>query len=142
MSFAIYPSLKGAVAFVTGGASGIGEEIVRAFAGQGSQVGFIDIDAGRGRALADELAGGGATIHFEAADLRDRHDPAARLVIAVPAGDVAGAWAKILPRLSVAGLGAAATGQRARAGWQSASPRSESVGSTPATSLAVWPAAE
>src|SRR5690606_13151270 len=34
--------------------------------------------------------------------------PLRRLVIAVPAGDVAGAWAKILPRLSVAGLGAAA----------------------------------
>ena len=33
--------------------------------------------------------------------------PLRRLVIAVPAGDVAGAWAQILPRLSVAGLGAA-----------------------------------
>jgi D-xylose 1-dehydrogenase len=71
MSFAIYPSLKDAVVFVTGGASGIGEEIVRAFAAQGSRVGFIDIDAGRGRALADELAGDGATIHLEVADLRD-----------------------------------------------------------------------
>ena len=48
MSFAVYPSLKGAVVFVTGGASGIGEEIVRAFAAQGSKVGFIDIDAARG----------------------------------------------------------------------------------------------
>ncbi len=71
MSFAIYPSLKGAVAFVTGGASGIGEEIVRAFAGQGSQVGFIDIDAGRGQALAEELAGEGGAVRFEHADLRD-----------------------------------------------------------------------
>ena len=50
MSFAVYPSLKGAVVFVTGGASGIGEEIVRAFAAQGSKVGFIDIDAARGSA--------------------------------------------------------------------------------------------
>jgi D-xylose 1-dehydrogenase len=71
MSFAIYPSLKGAVVFVTGGASGIGEEIVRAFAAQGSRVGFIDIDAARGKALADELARDGATIHLEVADLRD-----------------------------------------------------------------------
>jgi D-xylose 1-dehydrogenase len=71
MSFAIYPSLKGAVVFVTGGASGIGEEIVRAFAAQGSHVGFIDIDAERGRALADELARSGTRIHFETADLRD-----------------------------------------------------------------------
>lgn len=34
--------------------------------------------------------------------------PLRRVVIAVPAGDVAGAWAKILPRLGVAGMGAAA----------------------------------
>jgi len=33
--------------------------------------------------------------------------PLRRLVIAVPAGDVAGAWAQILPRLAVAGIGAA-----------------------------------
>jgi NAD(P)-dependent dehydrogenase (short-subunit alcohol dehydrogenase family) len=70
MSFAVYPSLKNAVVFVTGGASGIGEEIVRAFAAQGSHVGFIDMDERRGRALADELARKG-TIHFETADLRD-----------------------------------------------------------------------
>ena len=57
--------------FVTGGASGIGEQIVRAFAGQGSKVGFIDLDAERGRALAGELEQAGATIRFEVADLRD-----------------------------------------------------------------------
>jgi len=33
--------------------------------------------------------------------------PLRRVVIAVPAGDVAGAWWKILPRLGVAGIGAA-----------------------------------
>ncbi len=71
MTFAAYPSLKDAVVFVSGGASGIGEEIVRAFAGQGSQIGFVDIDAERGSALAEELAGSGTTIRFEACDLRD-----------------------------------------------------------------------
>ena len=71
MSFAIYPSLNGAVVFITGGASGIGEEIVRAFAAQGSRIGFIDIDTERGGALADELGGQDATIHFEPCDLRD-----------------------------------------------------------------------
>jgi D-xylose 1-dehydrogenase len=71
MAFASYPSLKGTVVFVTGGASGIGERIVRAFAEQGSRVGFIDLDRERGTALAGELAGGGTTIHFETADLRD-----------------------------------------------------------------------
>ncbi len=68
--FATYPSLKDAVVFVTGGASGIGEQIVRAFAAQGSRVGFIDLDAERGTALAREL-GENARLHFETADLRD-----------------------------------------------------------------------
>jgi NAD(P)-dependent dehydrogenase (short-subunit alcohol dehydrogenase family) len=71
MSFAIHPSLEDAVVFVTGGASGIGEEVVRAFVGQGSKVGFVDIDAARGQALADTLTGQGVTIRFEACDLRD-----------------------------------------------------------------------
>jgi NAD(P)-dependent dehydrogenase (short-subunit alcohol dehydrogenase family) len=71
MSFAVYPSLKEGVVFITGGASGIGAEIVRAFADQGSRVGFIDIDTKRGGALADELEGRGAETRFEACDLRD-----------------------------------------------------------------------
>jgi D-xylose 1-dehydrogenase len=74
MSFAIYPSLKGTVVFITGGASGIGEEIVRAFTAQGSRVGFVDIDAKRGAALAADLEKGGATIRFESCDLRDIPD--------------------------------------------------------------------
>jgi NAD(P)-dependent dehydrogenase (short-subunit alcohol dehydrogenase family) len=40
--------------FVTGGASGIGADIVRAFAGQGSRVGFVDILEEDGKALAKE----------------------------------------------------------------------------------------
>ena len=40
--------------FVTGGASGIGADIVRAFAGQGAKVGFVDILDEDGRAVADE----------------------------------------------------------------------------------------
>ena len=71
MSFGTYPSLKSAVVLVTGGASGIGEEIVRAFAAQGSRTGFVDLDAGRGRALADELGRQGAEVRFEPCDLRD-----------------------------------------------------------------------
>ncbi len=50
-----YPSLAGRVVFITGGASGIGAGLVRAFAAQGAQVGFVDVDAPAGRALADEL---------------------------------------------------------------------------------------
>ena len=70
MSFALYPSLKDTVVFVTGGASGIGAEIVREFAAQGSRVGFVDIDETGGAALAGELEGQGA-VRFEACDLRD-----------------------------------------------------------------------
>ena len=68
MSFATYPSLKGATVTVTGGAAGIGEYLVRAFAEQGSRVGFVDIDADRGRALAAELGG---AVRFAPCDLRD-----------------------------------------------------------------------
>ena len=71
MTFANYPSLNEAVVFLTGGASGIGEETLRAFAAQGSRIGFIDLDDERGTALAEELRADGATIDFEACDLRD-----------------------------------------------------------------------
>ena len=71
MSFARYPHLNETVVFVTGGASGIGEQIVRAFADQGSHVGFIDMDEPRGEALADGLARDGGTVRFVACDLRD-----------------------------------------------------------------------
>ncbi|MDX7950443.1 SDR family NAD(P)-dependent oxidoreductase [Lichenihabitans sp. Uapishka_5] len=71
MSFAIYPSLKDVVVTVTGGASGIGAEIVRAFAAQGSRVGFVDLDVTTGQALAEDLSQKGATVAFEACDLRD-----------------------------------------------------------------------
>ncbi len=71
MSFARYPSLQDAVAFITGGASGIGEQIVRAFAEQGTRVGFIDLDRARSESLREELAGQGAAIRCEVCDLRD-----------------------------------------------------------------------
>ena len=48
--FATYPSLRGAVAFVSGGASGLGVEFVTQLAAQGARVGFVDIleEAGQG----------------------------------------------------------------------------------------------
>jgi NAD(P)-dependent dehydrogenase (short-subunit alcohol dehydrogenase family) len=70
-AFATYPSLKDVSVLVTGGASGIGAEIVRAFAGQGSYVGFVDFDRDNGMALAAELTGTGAHVRFELCDLRD-----------------------------------------------------------------------
>ena len=67
--FAVYPSLQDAAVIVTGGASGIGAEIVRAFAGQGSHVGFVDIDGDGGRTLAAALAAAIDTDRNEASAL-------------------------------------------------------------------------
>ena len=66
--FANYPSLAGKTVFVTGGASGIGAEIVRAFSVQGARIGFVDMDRPASAALSREL--GGETTH-EICDLRD-----------------------------------------------------------------------
>lgn len=64
--FAIYPSLKERSVIITGGASGIGAETVRAFARQGARVGFVDLAVAEGEALAAET---GAS--FAPCDLRD-----------------------------------------------------------------------
>ena len=53
MTFAIYPSLAGRVVFVTGGASGIGADMVRAFAGNGARVAFVDMQDEAGEALVE-----------------------------------------------------------------------------------------
>ena len=66
--FAIYPSLKGKTVFITGGASGIGEEMVRAFAAQGARTGFVDFNREAGEALAAAAEG---DVAFEYCDLRD-----------------------------------------------------------------------
>ncbi len=68
MSTAIYPDLRGSNVLVTGGATGIGEAVTRAFVEQGANVGVLDLDADAGTRLATEL---GAAMAFESADLRD-----------------------------------------------------------------------
>ena len=62
-----YKSLRGKSVIVTGGASGIGADIVRGFAGQGCKVGFLDREAELGKALAASLE----QVHFEACDVTD-----------------------------------------------------------------------
>jgi NAD(P)-dependent dehydrogenase (short-subunit alcohol dehydrogenase family) len=57
--FARYPSLKGRVVLVTGGATGIGESIVCHFARQGSQLVFFDVQDEPGQALVEKLASEG-----------------------------------------------------------------------------------
>ena len=66
--FAHYPCLKGKTVFVTGGASGIGAEIVRAFADQGARVGFVDVDRETSETLLASLEGDHA---YAFCDLRD-----------------------------------------------------------------------
>lgn len=68
---ATYSDLAGKVVLVTGGASGIGEAIVRHFAQQKSKVVFFDIKAEEGTRLARELSGSGLSAHFLNVDLTD-----------------------------------------------------------------------
>jgi NAD(P)-dependent dehydrogenase (short-subunit alcohol dehydrogenase family) len=62
-----FNSLQGRRVLVTGGASGIGADIVRAFAAQGCCVGFLDRDVAAGEALAAGLP----QVHFRACDVTD-----------------------------------------------------------------------
>jgi NAD(P)-dependent dehydrogenase (short-subunit alcohol dehydrogenase family) len=78
-SFASYPSLKDMPVVVSGGASGIGEGLVREFAAQGSKVGFVDIMAEAGRKLEAELVGQGHSVRFAEVDITDT--PAYQAVI-------------------------------------------------------------
>ncbi len=69
--FAIYPSLNGMPVVISGGASGIGERLVREFAAQGAKVGFVDIAAEAGGRLEAELRAAGRTVSFTACDVTD-----------------------------------------------------------------------
>jgi D-xylose 1-dehydrogenase len=68
---AIYPDLEGKSVLVTGGGSGIGAAIVRAFVRQKAKVGFIDIAEAPSKALVAELGGEASGLRFAKADIRD-----------------------------------------------------------------------
>jgi NAD(P)-dependent dehydrogenase (short-subunit alcohol dehydrogenase family) len=71
VSFATYPSLSGRVVLVTGGASGIGADIVRAFAANAAKVAFLDVQAETGQRLATELKGSDHPPLFLQCDVTD-----------------------------------------------------------------------
>ncbi|KQX35269.1 3-oxoacyl-ACP reductase [Devosia sp. Root436] len=68
-TFATYPSLAGVPVIISGGASGIGESLVRNFAGQGARVGFVDIAVEAGEKLAHELTQAGQAVRFASCDI-------------------------------------------------------------------------
>lgn len=67
-----YPSLKDRVVFISGGSSGIGAELVRAFSAQGAQVAFCGLRSDGGQPLVDEVVAAGHPAPFFApCDVRD-----------------------------------------------------------------------
>jgi NAD(P)-dependent dehydrogenase (short-subunit alcohol dehydrogenase family) len=67
-----YASLQNRVVFISGGSSGIGAELVRAFAAQGAKVAFCGTKPEGGKAVNDEIvASGHAAPWYAACDVRD-----------------------------------------------------------------------
>ncbi len=89
---AVYPSLEDRVVVVTGGASGIGEAIVEAFAIQGAQVVFLDIQDDAGGELARRLALAGVTepfyYHCDLTDIDALQKTVSELLVRFPRVDV------------------------------------------------------
>jgi NAD(P)-dependent dehydrogenase (short-subunit alcohol dehydrogenase family) len=72
--------LSGKTAVVTGAAQGLGAAVARLFAAEGAALHLIDVKAEPLRALADELAAGGARVTPVVLDITD--SPALRAAIA------------------------------------------------------------
>ncbi|PZU08797.1 SDR family NAD(P)-dependent oxidoreductase [Sphingomonas sp.] len=85
---AAYPSLAGKRVFISGGASGIGEVLVEAFAMQGARVVFCDIQAEAAAEVVARLASAPAKPAYHLCDLRDID--ASRAMIERVAADLGG----------------------------------------------------
>jgi NAD(P)-dependent dehydrogenase (short-subunit alcohol dehydrogenase family) len=72
--------LKGKVAIVTGGGSGIGRATCELFAEEGAHVVIADVDQREGESVAANIKNNGGQAHFVAADI-SREDDAARLTV-------------------------------------------------------------
>lgn len=72
MTYTRYASLQGRTVFISGGSSGIGAELVRAFAAQGSTVAFCGTQPEGGRGVIEQVAAAGhPPPHYMACDVRD-----------------------------------------------------------------------
>ena len=72
MTYTRYASLQDRVVFISGGSSGIGAELVRAFAAQGAKVALCGTKPEGGQPLIDEVvAAGHAAPWYGACDVRD-----------------------------------------------------------------------
>ncbi|HEY2038024.1 MAG TPA: SDR family NAD(P)-dependent oxidoreductase [Edaphobacter sp.] len=89
---AVYPSLKDRVVVVTGGASGIGEAIVEAFAMQGAQVVFLDVQDDAASQLSERVQGTGGVMpiyrHCDLTDMEGLQRTASEILKLYPEVDV------------------------------------------------------
>ena len=89
---AIYPSLRNRVVVVTGGASGIGEAIVEAFAMQGAQVVFLDIQDDAAGRLSERVQGAGGIMpiyrHCDLTDVEGLQRTVSGILASFPQVDV------------------------------------------------------
>ena len=90
--WAVYPSLKERVVVVTGGASGIGESIVEAFARQGAQVVFLDVQDEAAERLVRQLEGAGPVRpvywHCDLTDMEELRRVVGEVLVRFPRVDV------------------------------------------------------
>jgi D-xylose 1-dehydrogenase len=90
--FAVYPSLKSRAVLITGGATGIGEALVRHFALQGARVAFFDIQDEPAVALRNELSVAGCTAplyqHCDVTDVAALKESVERVLAALGTVDV------------------------------------------------------
>jgi NAD(P)-dependent dehydrogenase (short-subunit alcohol dehydrogenase family) len=66
--------LSGKRALITGGASGIGKATAKLFAREGASVGLVDIDAGAGQTVVEEITNAGGRAIFITADVTSAAD--------------------------------------------------------------------
>jgi NAD(P)-dependent dehydrogenase (short-subunit alcohol dehydrogenase family) len=90
--WARYPSLKDRVVLITGGATGIGEALVRAFAHQSARVAFFDVQDEAAVALRNELSVAGCAaplyLHCDLTDVAALKESVERVIAATGTVDV------------------------------------------------------